>query len=280
MTLHRLLAIPCTLIAITMHVAAQHPAPSLKPRSEATMVGVGTVRQQDTYLSPLTYRGTQLTLLHESLRPCTLKGRELRSQHLWQADASLTDNAPDRTSYLGMLLRYDYALLLPLRPWPWLRVWAGPQAGASIGGLYSTRNGNNPAQALADVHMGATLAATAGFTLWRQSMAVRAQADWQLLGLMFSPEYGQSYYEVFALGNKGHNLCWRTPLSVPTTRSLVTLDWHLRTTTLRVGALFDLRQSHVNHLRHHAATAAVMVGCVHHFYRLQPQRHQPQGFDL
>ena len=88
---------------------------------------------------------------------------------------------------------------------------------------------------------------------------------------MFSPAFGQSYYELFTLGNRDHNVCLTTPFNAPSFRNQLTVDLPLRRCTLRFGYLADIRQSHVNDIRHHTFSHAFLIGWVRHLCIERPR---------
>lgn len=282
-------ALALALLMGSSSVAAQERTPQLalpaapaasvqqgRTSVHATLLGIGRVRQLDTYLSPLQYRGPQLQLMHETLRRTRWAHGNVTFQTLWHGDLAYTGNDPDNVHTLGADINYDAALHYHLigaapplpagpratPPAPRFRLLAGPQIGTTLGVLYNTRNGNNPAQALASLRLSASVAAVCDFRLRRQPLSARYQLDLPLVGLMFSPAYGQSYYEIFSLGHTDHNIRLTHPLNAFTSRHLLSVDIPLRPFTLRAAYLCDIRQSHVNDIRHHSYTHAFMLGWV------------------
>ena len=135
---------------------------------------------------------------------------------------------------------------------------AGVQ-GEFIGGfIYNTRNGNNPAQAIVSLDAGPLVHAEYSLSKVRLSY----EASCPLLGLTFSPAYGQSYYEIFERGDYDHNVVPVTIASMPSLRHTLTADIPFLGVTWRIGYLGDYRQQDVNHLKRHIYTSAFMVGIV------------------
>ncbi|MCM1107560.1 MAG: DUF3316 domain-containing protein [Clostridium sp.] len=258
-------------------LAAQSPADSLPDNrltTHATLIGTGRSRLLDTYLSPLEYSGPQISFLRETLRKTHWAGGRVSTQGLLGGFFSYTDNPAQNANDLAALIEYQagwhYNWVLPCR----LRLMAGGQAGAHAGFVYNTRNGNNPAQAKAGAELSASVAAIWPFRIRRVPFAVRYQCDMPVMGLMFSPAYGQAYYEMFSEGNYDHNVCFTHPANAPTFRQLLTLDFPIRDFTFRLGYSGYIRQSHVNHLKSHIYNHSFLIGYVKHFQFIKRKDRQ------
>ncbi|MBO4800787.1 MAG: DUF3316 domain-containing protein [Bacteroidaceae bacterium] len=260
--------------------AADAIAQSPRLTRHGTLFGLGRTSLQDTYLSPLHYSGAQLMFLSETQRTTALRDSSITYQTLLQGDFFTTENPASNADILGGTLRYDLGWLFhiisqPARPSPLssplpslkergrgesLSFSLGPQIGGSIGGLYNTRNGNNPAQAILDIHLSAAANAEWRFRLWKHCFTLREQMDIPLMGLMFSPNFGQSYYELYSLNNTDHNICFTHPFNAPSLRNRLTIEIPLRWCTLQAGYLLDIRQSKVNEISRHIVTHAFLIG--------------------
>ncbi|MBO4906272.1 MAG: DUF3316 domain-containing protein [Bacteroidaceae bacterium] len=248
--------------------------------THVTQLGIGGVNQLDTYLSPLEYDGWQAHYMHQTLRPTHWFQNRLSFQQMTHCEISITHNQPKKSNYMGGSVSYDAAWHYSWKPLPTLRLMAGPQAGGNVGFLYNTRNGNNPAQALANVHLAASVAAIFHFQLWHQTFTLSDQADIPIIGAMFTPNYGQSYYEIFSEGNTDHNVCVTSPFNAPTLRNQFSLDFPLLGYTVRATYLMDIRQSHVNEIKHHSYSHAFLLGWVKHFTYKKRTQALEDGFIL
>lgn len=256
------------------------PAQYRQWKSNALMIGVGHANILDTYLSPEKYRGTTLRFLSHTRRgkPSTSLVRQLTHE----GELAFADNRSGNGGEIALGYTFRYALLkqwrltIGQRP---VNILAGGTAALNIGMLYNTRNGNNPANARLSLHIEPTVAADVPIGTARHTRGVRFspsacaaypvvvhyEASIPLIGLMFSPNYGQSYYEIFSRGNYDHNCVPTTIAATPSFRQMLTLDFRALRTTWRIGYLGEWRQASVNNLKQHLFAHSVVVGVVRSF---------------
>ena len=249
-------------------------------KTNALMIGVGYTNILDTYLSPEKYRGTSLTFLSHTRRENDSTAWVNQFQH--EGNVAYADNRSGNGGEMAGNYTFRYSLLhkwtisLWRRP---LRMLAGGTAAANIGFVYNTRNGNNPANARLSLNIEPTIgfdypigraSHTRGISTHPGACAhfpliLHYEASAPLFGLMFSPNYGQSYYEIFNRGNYDHNCVPTTFGSTPSFRQMLTLDLRLAHTTWRIGYMGNYEQSHVNNLKTHTYTHSIVIGVVKRF---------------
>ena len=261
-----LLRILITALAacICTTMMAQADSPPTKEVTHSEMVAIGSADLLDTYLSPEKYKGSEMRYISHTIRD--IPGDRWQQQIIHQGSIAMADDRAEDGNLMGGLYTLDYALQRPLHPgdgrWE-LRV--GGMANFNLGVLYNSRNQNNPAQLKLSMQLGPAAAITRAFRLFGKEWRARYEVELPLLGLMFSPNYGQSYYEIFTRGDYDHNAVVTTPFNAPSMRHAFTIDFPLWKVTWRVGYLGDYQQAEVNHLKQHAYTHALLLGWVKEF---------------
>ena len=235
----------------------------------SVMVGAGKTNVYDTYLSPLEYRGPELRFMHESMRMTRLMGGRVSAQRIVQVNASSTDNiSKSGKSYSGMF-NWTYALHYQYNVDDRLKILFGSMLDLNGGFIYNTRNSNNPAQAKVYGSIDASAMAIYKLRIGRYPMTLRYQANLPFIGVMFSPEYGQSYYEIFSLKHSGKNVLFTSFHNAPTVRQMLTLDFPIGKTIMRAGYLCDIQQAKVNNLKSHFYSHNFMIGFVRNFQMIR-----------
>ena len=256
-----LIALACTVLSpMILHAQTDSDAtPSAPVKEKATMLAIGSADILDTYLSPELYSGTALSIMTTAARHRA--GSPLTREQLWTIRFTDAENRAANSNHLGGFLNYQYSWRYRI-PCQQVDLQVGPMAEALLGGLYNTRNGNNPAQLYANAALGAVLTAGKDFTLFKKHIHARYHASMPLLGAAFTPQYGQSYYEIFTRGSYDHNIVVTSPTNAASLRHMLTLDIPVWRHTLRIGYLGEYRQRDANNIKTHDYAHMLIIGYV------------------
>ena len=252
------------LLSLT-NLSLRAQSDSAKIITSSRMIGIGGTAILDTYLSAEHFKGFGMSFLAtvERKRPhrrwSTLMEHEANLSYVHDRSNSRKELEGAYNFYWGKLYNWQ---LFDNR----LTLQAGAVANVSLGFIYNTSNSNNPAQARAHLNIMPTGIASYRFTLFNKPMMVRYEVNLPLAGVLFSPNYGQSYYEIFNRGNYDHNVVFTTFVNAPEWRQMLTLDANLTGKwTLRIGYLGNYQQYKVNQLKQHVYTHRFLIGFTRRF---------------
>jgi len=255
------------LVAVLSQLPCLVSAQNDSLATHAYMFAAGSSNILDTYLSAEKYKGSQIRYLTTHNRPT--RWDNLRQTILREGQLDVVSNRADNNDELGGMFRFQYHLRRHWNLHNGVAIEAGGALGAELGFLYNTRNSNNPAQAYASLQLMPSAAATQQVTLLRRKAYVSYEISVPLVGLMFSPNYGQSYYEIFSRGNYDHNVVPTTIASTPSLRHMLTLDFPLSRrkphSMLRIGYLGDYQQASINNLKQHHYSHLLVLGWTRRF---------------
>lgn len=259
----------CALTA-PVAVKAQRVDTDSVPHLKTTLTewGLGRVNLLDTYLSPLTYKGTDLAFNHHTERLAHWGQGHVTVQALYGGHFAYVKSPTDDGKMMDAELTFAGGWHYNWHPsahWRWA---VGGLLEASGGFTYSTRNGNNPAQGRLGTALLASGLGAYYFRFFRREASVRLQIDAQMLGVQFSPEYGQSYYEIFSLGHS-HGIIHFTHMgNCPSARVQLGVVLPIRRARVSIGYQADVRQSQLGGLKRHAWRNTFMIGFVRKLQRL------------
>jgi len=236
-----------------------------KVTTSTNMIGVGGTNILDTYLSAEKYRGTEIRYLSEM--QWRKDGKNWSGIMINQGHVSLARNRADNGKDITGMYNFAYGRL---RNFSFLdntlRLQAGVIGDFNLGFIYNNRNGNNPAQARCYLNVAPMVTAEYDLSLWKKLFTIRYAAEIAALGVMFSPNYGQSYYEIFTQGNYDHNVVFTTIGSAPSFRQMLSVDIPLKKSfKLRVAYLGDYQQAKANNLKSHVFSNMFMIGITKQF---------------
>lgn len=254
------------LLTITARTFAATEGDTIPSVTTVTyQIGAGQTKILDTYLSNEHFSGKGLTFLSTVERTPTQGHWTTIMEH--QANLSTASDREDMADEMEGSYKFYWGRFYKWQlPGNRLTLQAGGMVNAAVGFIYNTANGNNPAQARLSACIMPSGVATYRFSALKRKMSLRYELQLPLIGLMFSPNYGQSYYEIFSKGNYDHNIVPTTFVTAPDMRHQLSLDINISSRhTLRIGYLGDIQQAKVNSLKSHIYSHRIMLGIVKKF---------------
>ena len=265
--------IGCCLLALCDGIYAQADSQQANRYvTRATMYGIGYTNVFDTYLSPQEYKGIDFRISRETMRMTKLLDGNVSVQNFFQANIGYTHNHAENNNTFNGLVNWNYGLHYQFRITENFKLLAGALADINGGFVYNLRNTNNPASARAFINLDASAMAIWHAKIKNYPLTFRYQVNVPVVGAMFSPHYGQSYYEIFSLGNSSGVVKFTSLHNQPSLRQMLTADFPLGRAKIRLGYIWDTQQSKVNDIKTHTYSHVFMVGFVKDLYLLRNKR--------
>ena len=273
-----------TLLLLSLHAWSQENSQFFTFNSQlnkevlhSTLFGVGWSNVLDTYLSPYNYKGTDIRIQRETMRMTTLWNGHVSNQSFIDFNAAINKNRVRNTDEYAGGIRYSQGWFYNFgggntvnpveRSTSRWNFAAGLMASGYLGAIYIDRSGNNPAQAKAELIVDVSGLATYDMVIARHHYLWSYPVSLPFIGIAFSPHYGESYYEIYTMGNNGHNVVFAYPGNMPSMRHRLTLNIPIRRYTLRLGYVAQIQQSTFNHLKYHSYTHDFVIGFNKYLYR-------------
>lgn len=231
------------------------------PTSFIFTAGIGGKSDLNTYLSPLRYSGTEISLSARWTRAMAANPEHLRMAFDLDLDGGITQNPRGTKSLYDASLSFNWGMnwttMIPGN----VRIFAGGKLGFEAGGMYLPYNGNNPATAIADVGLSLNLAAAWPFRLRKIPVLLSEEITLPAVSAFFSQQYGESYYEIYIGNHSGlvHAGWWGNHFGI---RSDLTADLMLGKCALRLGYRFDVKSSWVCSINTQRVSHSLLVGLV------------------
>ncbi|MDR1675224.1 MAG: DUF3316 domain-containing protein [Tannerella sp.] len=235
--------------------------------NEGTMIGLGRYNLASSYVSPpgeedVSYTGIGLRTLNERMK---LVSPHFSLQQILHVDLSMTQNSGATISAISGIIDYSYGYHYRFYPAENLKLLAGPSLRGMFGFIYNTQSANNSTAINMDIDLNLSVAALYTFYLRSYPFTLRYQADMSSVGVLFAPDYGQSYYEIFGLGNMGDVVRFSSFHNKLAMRNYLTADIPLWKFTVRTGYMNSLYSTDINGIRMHHFSHSFMIGLVKEF---------------
>jgi hypothetical protein len=230
--------------------------------NEGTLLGIGGYKMKDTYLSPERYGGLGYRFVNERMRLTKMANYRVSKQNRVNVDFSSAINGAENANFLSAFVDYSLGYHYRFLPDPFLKIMIGGSAQGMLGMVYNTRNGNNPITMHTDIDLNFSMIAIYEFRLKKQKFALRYQFETPFAGVLFSPMYNQSYYEIFSLGNTSGILNFNSFHNKFAMRNFLTLDFSVGNTTIRTGYFGNFYATKINKLDRQIISHNFLLGIV------------------
>lgn len=250
-----------------------------RPVTQVYMLEAGGTSALDTYLSPVRYHGYNLSLAGSWSKRLPWGGNSW--QMTFDADAGFSRmlNPAKNALMLGFDASFAWGAAWTRTIDAGVSFTAGGSVSAECGVLYLTRNSNNPASAKAALSIAATASASYPFRIGRLPVRVSDRVSLPSLSVFFSPQYGETYYEIY-LGNRSglaHFGWWGNRFCID---NLLAFDLDIGPSALRLGYRYTLRSSWTNSLNTQIQSHSFVVGWIPHGIGLHRNAPSPEAISI
>ena len=233
--------------------------------NEGTLIGIGGYRMKNTYLSPLMYTGTGMRIVNERMKVVSLADYRVSSQQILDIDLSSVRNPAGTVAALTGFVDYSFGYHYRFQPAKDFKLLTGASVKGMFGFVYNTQAANNPIATHVDLDLNVSVMGIYTFRIKNFPLTCRFQTDIPLTGVLFTPNYGQSYYEIFGLGNTSGIVGFSSLHNKLAMRNFVSVDISVWKFTLRTGYLNSIYTTNINGIQTSYVSNSLMIGLVREF---------------
>lgn len=232
-----------------------------RPVTGTYSIEIGRRNVLATYLSPLHYTGKSFGVSGSWSKAMPF-APEKAIMHFDTGFAfSNLLNPAQTATMIGLQGSFNWGMSWRHRLPSQFQLTLGGTVGLQGGAYYLLRNGNNPVEAIADFNLAARASLSRPIKIGRLPILLRDEVSLPSLSVFFSPEYGETYYEIYLGNHKGlvHAGWWGNNFRIDNLLS-ATLDFGR--TALTVGYRFNAYTQWACNLNTKIMTHSFVIGVV------------------
>jgi hypothetical protein len=267
-----------SLFLFSATLLAEGVVPRYLLSNKAVSVGIGLQTEYDSYLSPLLYKGSGFTLMSERLKYFSLRSDKLSWYGEGNFQFGLLNNPAKNGTMIPFTFRYFFGVHRHFRPVENMNILVGAMVNMDLGGRFLMQNQNNPYSLNWNTNLWISVMGYYHLPLRKTTLTFREHFAMPVGGVMFSPKYMQTYYEIFSLGytdniialtSFGGRLAWRNKVS---------MDLPVPFCTFRFGFLAERTVTNVNLLETRSTNLSLLAGFVYNFSTFRGNKPIPGEF--
>jgi len=197
--------------------------------------GLSALNLTDPYLSPMPYRGTGILYRHENRRFLSPDNTHISMINRLGLLGGIAQNPSKSASMIYLGTNFSWGMHYHFRPAKGIQLLVGGLWDMDFGFKTISRNVNNPVNMDLATNFNLSGIAMYNFSFLKRDLRLQLALQTPLVGYMFVPESGASYYEMFDLGNLTNTTHFSSLHNRRDFRQTLTLDVPFKHSTLRVG---------------------------------------------
>ncbi len=233
--------------------------------SSAWTLGYGQIHLLDEYLSPLVYTGSIFRADYQSMHYMSLQTTHVSLDWTLTASIGMEHNPAATNSIFYCALQPGVGVHYHFRPVPHLKLLVGGVWDVFFANKYSFSNGNNPYSADLSTRLNASVIAQYNWHIGKLPVVLSYALTMPMVGVMFVPQYGESYYEMFTLGHMQHTIHFTTLTNYLAMDNAFTADFVLKRWTIRAAFYHDYDKHNANSLHFETMQSVFSLGAVVNF---------------
>lgn len=260
-------------IVISVGAKAQSGPTESRPVTGLYAIEAGHKNVLATYLSPLHYSGTEIGMSGAWSKALPFNPRKALMH--FNASVRFSDmlNPAGTARMVGLGGSFKWGMSwrghIPCD----IQVTAGGTVGIDGGAYYLMRNSNNPVQAMANASLSLCGSISRPFKAGKLYILLRDEVSLPSLGAFFSPEYGETYYEIYLGNRKGlaHAGWWGNNFRID---NLLSITFDFGRTAMMAGYRFNADTQWANNLNTKILTHSFVIGVIPGGIGLKPKPKQ------
>jgi len=222
--------------------------------------GLSSLSLVDPYLSPLTYAGNGIQFEHESRRCWSEKDTRLSVQNKLDLEVGYLLNPAQNSSMTYMAVNYSKGMHYQFNPGNGWMFMTGASWDIGLGYKNVARNINNPGNVDLATNFNLSGIAMYDLPLNRRTLRLQLSVETPLIGWMYVPLAGASYYEMFSLGNLSGISHFSSVFNRRGINPRFTVDVPLKNSVWRVGLGYQKLQYTANNMVFDRTETSLILG--------------------
>ena len=216
--------------------------------TKTNTTGFSILSLTDPYLSPLTYTGNGIQFEHESRRFLSITNTNVSMQCKLDLEGGFLLNPAGTSSMTYIAMNYSWGMHYHFRPVKGLVLLTGGTWDAGLGYKDVPRNINNPGNVDLATNLNISGIARYDIPLRRRTLTLQLAVETPVIGWMYVPLAGASYYEMFMLGNVSNISHFSSLINKRGINPKLTIDVPLKNSVWRIGVGYQRLQYNANNM--------------------------------